>query len=162
MMFSSLNGQLRMAAVFGMFVGIVLVAGGCSGRPTLFGNPDPALRKTSTELAADAAKRFPYRGDAPRMQETRARAQVGYSLNRVEVVNFSNEDWQDVEVWVNGTYVCYVPKMESRKLKEIHFPMLFNERGQSFPMDNKQVRVEKVEIFRAGRLHEVVCHNADF
>ena len=37
---------------------------GCEGRSTLIPNSDPALRRTSTEFAADAAKRFPYPTDA--------------------------------------------------------------------------------------------------
>src|SRR5688572_25257157 len=73
---------------------------GCEGRPTIFPNPDPTLRKSSTELAADAAKRQ-YPADAPRVKQTNARAQVAYTLNRLEVLNFSGADWDGVEVWVN-------------------------------------------------------------
>jgi hypothetical protein len=135
---------------------------GCQGRPTLFANPDPSLRKTSTEFAADSAKRFPYKQAVPRVREEKARAQAAYDLNRLEVVNFSGKDWEGVEVWVNRKYVCYVPKLEDRKLKEVHFPMLFDESGKYFPMDNKRVRVEKVELFHAGVMHEVIVHNADF
>lgn len=129
---------------------------GCQGRPTLFPNPDPSLRKTSTQLAADAARRFPYKADAPHAVESSARAQVAYSLNRLEVLNFSDEDWSDVEVWVNRKYVCHVPKMESRKLKEVHFPMLYDETGAYFPFDNKQTRVETVEIFRDGTMYALI------
>jgi hypothetical protein len=135
---------------------------GCEGRPTLFPNPDPNLRHTSTELAADSARRFPYKADAPHAKEAKARAQVGYSLNRLEVVNFTGQDWDDVEVWVNRKYVCHVPKMETGKLKEVHFPMLFDEKGTYFPFDNLKTRVETVELYRNGTLYEIVCHNADF
>ena len=128
---------------------------GCQGRPTLFPNPDPSLRKTSTQLAADAARRFPYKADAPHAVETSARAQVAYSLNRLEVVNFSEEDWSDVEVWVNRRYVCHVPRMESRKLKEVHFPMLYDDTGAYFPFDNKEMRIETVELFRDGTMYAV-------
>jgi acyl-CoA thioester hydrolase len=34
---------------------------------------DPALRKTSTQFAADAARRFPYKADAPTAVEAQAR-----------------------------------------------------------------------------------------
>ena len=135
---------------------------GCQGRPTLFPNPDPTLRKTSTQLAADSARRFPYKAEAPHAVETSARAQVAYSLNRLEVVNFSDEDWSDVEVWVNRKYVCHVPRMESRKLKEVHFPMLYDEAGAYFPFDNKQTRVETVEIFRDGTMYAVTVKPADY
>ena len=135
---------------------------GCQGRPTLFPNPDPTLRKTSTQLAADSARRFPYKAEAPHAVESGARAQVAYSLNRLEVVNFSDEDWSDVEVWVNRKYVCHVPRMESRKLKEVHFPMLYDETGAYFPFDNKQTRVETVEIFRDGTMYAVTVKPADY
>lgn len=134
---------------------------GCEGTPTLFPNPDPNLRHTSTELAADAAKRFPYKAEAPRAREDKARAQVKYSMNRLEIVQFTGQDWDDVEVWVNRTYVCYVPKMQDRKLKEVHFPMLFNEKGNKFPFDNSKVRVERVEVLRDGTIYEVTSQVAE-
>ena len=141
--------------------GATLIAG-CQGRPTLFPNPDPTLRKTSTQLAADSARRFPYKAEAPHAVEESARAQVAYSLNRLEVVNFSDEDWSDVEVWVNRKYVCHVPRMESRKLKEVHFPMLYDETGTYFPFDNKETRVETVELFRDGTMYDVTVKPADY
>jgi hypothetical protein len=135
---------------------------GCQGRPTLFPNPDPTLRKTSTQLAADAARRFPYKAEAPHETAVNARAQVAYSLNRLEVVNFSGEEWTDVEVWVNRKYVCHVPKMEDRKLKEVHFPMLYDETGAYFPFDNKQTRVETVELFRDGTVYSLTVKPTDY
>ena len=149
-----------------MFVGGALVLGGSlalSGceQPTLFPNPDPSLRLTTSQLASDAAKRFPYHESAPHGVEPNARAQTAYTLNRLEIVNFSNEDWSDVEIWVNRKYVCHVPKMESRKLKEIHFPMLYDERGQHFPMDNRQTRVDLVEVYRDGKMYRVKVEVAD-
>ena len=145
------------AAVFG--TGMLV---GCEGQPTVFPNPDKSLRKSATQFAADAAKRHPFKADAPLLKEPKARAQVAYSLNRVEIVNFTEEDWSDVEVWVNRKYVCHIPKMESRKLKEVHFSMLFDDQGKFFPFDNKKMRVEKVEVYRGGKVYEIVSHNADY
>lgn len=139
-----------------------LLAAGCADRPTLVPNPDPNLRKTRSELSADAAQRFPYKANAPRSFEPRARAQVGYVVNRLEIVNFSGQDWQDVEVWVNGRYVCHVPRMEDRQLKEVHFPMLYDEDGRTFPTDNRRQRVEKVELYRDGTLYSIVCRPRDW
>jgi hypothetical protein len=140
---------------------VLLPAGGCANRPTLFANPDPNLRKTRDELAADASTRFPFKEHLPQAKEVKARAEAAYLLNRLEVVNFTGQDWTNVEVWVNRQYVCFVPVMEDRKLKEIHFPMLYDGAGRHFPMDNRQVRVEKVEILRDGTLYEIVCKPAD-
>src|SRR5690348_84769 len=98
---------------------------GCSGRAELFPNSDVSLRKPSTAFAADAAKRFPYKLDAPRAGQAEARAQVGYQLDVLEIVNLSNEEWNDVEVWVNQQYVVSLKKMEPHVLKRLTFQMLF-------------------------------------
>jgi hypothetical protein len=140
---------------------MIVAMAGCEGRPTIFPNPDPQLRKTSTQLAADAAKRHPYPADAPRVKQTQVRAQVAYSLNRLEVLNFSGSDWDGVEVWVNRKYVCYLPTMQAGKLKEVHFPMLYDDTGRYFPFDNRKERVESVELYRDGTVNEIVCGIAD-
>lgn len=140
----------------------LLFAAGCSDQPTLFENPDPQLRHTTKEWRADADNRFPYKADAPHQPQPKARAQVGYDLNRLEVLNFTGQDWDDVEVWVNRRYVCHVPHLQDRQLKEIHFPMLYDAQGNTFPTDNSKTRVEKVELYYNGVMYDVVCHNADW
>ncbi|MDW8263615.1 MAG: hypothetical protein RMJ35_13890, partial [Phycisphaerales bacterium] len=106
-----------MRHAFLMFLLAVLV--GCAQRPPIFLANDPALRRPSVELAADAVKRFPYKADAPRGGEAVGRAQVGYWLNVLEIVNLSDEDWNDVEVWVNKAYVAHLPSMPRGQLKTI-------------------------------------------
>lgn len=140
--------------------GLLLVAMvvGCSGRPELIPNSDKSLRKSSAELAADAARRFPYPTLAV-TGEAQARAQIGYALNRLEVVNLSDEVWTDVTIWVNGSYVVNLPTMTPRKLVSIPFQALFNETGQYFPLNNK--RIEKVEILREGKVYSVPSQLAD-
>ena len=144
-----------------VFAGICVLLVGCAGRPQIIPNSDPALRKTSAQFAADAAKRHPYKSDAPRGGQAQARAQVGYSLDVVEIANNSAEDWNDVEVWVNHDYVVYLPKMEHGKLKSIPFQMLFNGEGKSFPTDNSKVLVNTVEIYRDGKMWDVPKQQAD-
>lgn len=151
---------MRNGAMRGMlFVGMLLVGAmmlvGCAGRPSLIPNPDPALRKSSSEFAADAAKRFPYKADAPHGGEAVARSQVGYMLNRLDMSNLSDEDWMDVEIWVNQAYVVHLPAMEKGKLKRIPFQMLFNDQGQYFPLDNHQVLVERVQVYRDGVMYDI-------
>ena len=128
---------------------------GCSGRPTIIPNTDKSLRKTSAEFSADAAKRHPYKSDAPRGGEAVARATYGYTLNQLDVVNLSEEEWADVEIWVNGQYVVFLPKMEPKKLKTIAFQMLFDDKGNYFPLDNKKVQVKKVEAYRGGKMYDI-------
>src|SRR5438105_13363165 len=82
-------GTILIALV--ILLGMMLVIVGCSGRPEIFPNSDNLLNKTSTQFAADAARRFPYKLDAARAGEADARAQVGYVLDVLEIENFSDE-----------------------------------------------------------------------
>ena len=134
---------------------------GCAGRPSLLPNPDKELRKTSVQFAADAAKRQ-YPADGPRGGDAQAHASVDHGLgNKIEAVNLSDEAWNNVEVWVNQTYVVVVPNWPSKQLKVLHFQMLFDREGGSFPVDNKNIRVEKLEIVRDGKVYAVPTKLAD-
>jgi hypothetical protein len=132
---------------------------GCAGRPSLLPNSDPALRKTSTEFAVDAARRFPYKSDAPQGGDAIGRAQVGYMVMRVEIVNNSADDWKDVEVWLNQKYVVSIPDMPPHILKSLPFQMFFDDQGHYFP--TSQTIVKKVEIYRDGKMYNVPLQLAD-
>jgi hypothetical protein len=137
------------------------ITGGCSGRPALIPNPDKNLRKASAQFAADAAVRHPYKAEAPRGGEAIARSQVGYSLDRLDLVNLSQDAWTDVEIWVNQKYVVHLPKVEPNTLKIINFQMLFDEKGNYFPTDNKKVLISKVEVLKDGKMFEVPVRLGD-
>jgi len=145
------------------FIGIVAVAllAGCAGRPSLFPNSDKDLRKTSVAFAADAAKRN-YPATAPRGAEAQAQASVDHGIaNRIEVINLSDENWTNVELWVNEKYVVFIPNWPTRRMEQINFQMLYDRDGGSFPIDNKTIRVEKIEIFKDGKLQNVPTKLAD-
>ncbi|HYO10004.1 MAG TPA: hypothetical protein VER17_13620 [Tepidisphaeraceae bacterium] len=144
-----------------LIVATLMLLVGCAGRPSLLPNSDKNLRKTSAQLAADAAVRHPYKGDAPRGGEAIARASVGYTLNQVDVVNLSPDAWEDVEIWVNQQYVVHIPTMEPSKLKTLNFQMLFDDKGNSFPLDNKKVMVTKVEAYRGGKMFDIPVRLGD-
>src|SRR5688572_26224076 len=94
-------------AAVGLYVVCILVllqTAGCSGRPSLLPNSDPKLRKTSAQFSADAAKRHPFNASLPSGGEAKGRAQVGYGLDTVQVVNLSDEDWDNVELWINRKF----------------------------------------------------------
>ena len=134
---------------------------GCSGRPALIPNPDKNLRKASAQFAADAAVRHPYKAEIPRGGEAIARSQVGYSMDRLDLVNLSQEEWTDVELWVNEKYVIHLPKVEPNQLKLIQFQMLFDDKGNYFPTDNKKVLVSKVEVLKDGKMFDVPVRLGD-
>lgn len=131
--------------------GTMLMAG-CQ-RPTLLPNPDPSLRKTKSQLAADASQRC-YREYAPRAYEDKLRAQVAYIMRRLEILNFTEEDWNDVEVWVNQRYVCHLPQMQAHQLKVVDFAMLYDANGKTYPQLRHEL-IEKVEVYRDGKLYTV-------
>ena len=136
---------------------------GCEGRPSLIPNSDPNLRKTSTQFAADAAKRFPYKADAPRGGEANGRAQVGYSVNKLEIENLGDDDWDDVEIWVNRSYVVWLPKLKARpgKITAIPFQAIYNQDGHSFPTDNRKTLINSVEVYHDGKMYDVKKQLAD-
>src|SRR5947207_14128888 len=116
-----------------LLVALLLVGcAGCAGRPSLIPNADKSLRRTSAQFAADAAKRHPYKSDAPRGGEAVARAEVGYMLKQITIVNLSPQAWNDVELWVNQKYVVFVPVMEPNKLKTLNFQMMYDDQGNYF------------------------------
>lgn len=143
---------------------LILVAGvvaGCQGRAEIFPNSDKNLRKTAAEFAADAAKRHPYKSDAPRGGEAIARAQYGNWMNVLEITNLSADDWTDVEVWVNKSYVVYLPQMQRGVLKRIPFQALYNDAGAHFPTSTKKDHVKTVELYRDGQMWDVKVQLAD-
>ncbi|MDB5321978.1 MAG: hypothetical protein JWN40_3609 [Phycisphaerales bacterium] len=147
----------------GSVIGVLVVCGlaGCAGRPSLLPNRDKDLRKTSVAFAADAAKRS-YPESAPRGAEAQAQASVDHGLaNRIEVINLSDENWTNVELWVNGKYVVFIPNWPSRRMEQVNFQMLYDREGGSFPVDNKNVRVATIEIFVDGKLHAVPARLVD-
>jgi len=140
---------------------LVLAAGGCSGRPSLIPNSDKDLRRSSAQFAADAAKRLPYKADAPRGGEAIGRATVGYTLDQLDVVNLSQEEWNDLEIWVNQKYVVHLPKMLPNKLVTLNFQMIFDDKGDYFPTDNKKTLVNKVEMYKDGKMYEIPVRLGD-
>lgn len=153
----------RFVSVVPLVLVAVATAAGCAGRPQFVPNSDKRLNKTSTQYAADAAKRFPYKSDAPRAGTALARAQVGYQLDQFDVINLSSEPWTDVEVWVNQSYVVALPAMEPNVLKRVNFRMLYDANGNYFPLDNDkpQNRFQKVEILQGGKMYDVPVQLGD-
>src|SRR5688572_11776646 len=135
---------------------LALLTVGCSkAPPALLPNKDKDLRKSATAFAADARDRHPYTADAPRGGQAVARAQVGYTANQLEVVNLSADEWADVEIWVNQQYVVFIPRMKPHDLKVLNFRMLFDNKGNAFPMNNSSVRIQKVEAYRDGQMFDI-------
>lgn len=135
---------------------------GCAGQVSMFPNSDPALRKKPAQFAADAAKRS-YPADLPRGGESVGRAQVGYSLNVLEVSNLSDADWNDAEIWVNKRYVVSLPKVVAGapRVTSINFQMLYDERGQHFPTNNTKTLVQSVELVKDGKVYDIPFKMAD-
>lgn len=130
---------------------------GCAGRPTLLPPTDPSLRKTMTEFAADAAKRHPYKSDAPRGGDALARASIEYTFKSIQILNYSDTDWQDVEIWVNQNFVVFVPSIPHGKdgSKLIEFSMLFDDSGNYFKTENGKVVINSLEVFRDGKMYNI-------
>jgi hypothetical protein len=130
---------------------------------SLLPNSDKSLRRTPAQFASEAAKRT-YQVDLPDGGTARARAEVAYDLNTIQILNDSEEDWTDVEIWVNRKYVVHVPRIEAgrKRVKSLTFLMLYDDQGNPFPEgqpppDDRHAgdgpgRREVQDPTRAGRL----------
>ena len=149
-----------MASVCGGFVALtaLLALNGCmsDGRPTLIPNADPALRKTSAEFAADAAKRA-YPMDAPHASDTIARAQYNVMEKQFEVANLTNTDWQNVEVWLNQKYVVNVPQFDHNTGKTLDFGLFYDSDGHHFDTNFGNNPVRSLQIYQNGKMYDVVA-----
>lgn len=140
---------------------------GCAGRPSLIPNSDPTLQKTATEFAADAAKRHPYKADAERGGQALARGEVDYVADKVRLVNLSDVEWTNVEVWINGSHVVFLQHMEPKTTKAVDFQMFYDEKGQWFPTSNgsffkrEPISITRIELYRDGKLYDVKVTSAE-
>jgi len=139
------------------------VLAGCQGRTDLFPNSDKNLQKTSTEFAADAAKRFPFPESAPSGGNADGRVVVDLMLNRIQILNSSPEDWKEIDVWVNRTNVCHVPIIPTgkEKVETIMFSMLYDSSGNYFKTEGGKKPVNRVEILKDGKLYTIPLRLAD-
>jgi len=133
----------------------VVVSGGCQGRGALIPPSDPDLKKTAAQFAADSAKRQ-YPASAERGGELQAMASIDYGVfNRVEIMNLSDEDYDDVEIWMNEKYVFHASRWPAHSLKKVNFATLYDRDGEPFPMDNRKARISKIEVLKDGKLFNV-------
>ena len=133
---------------------MAMALAGCHDTPGFYPNQDVALRKPIGNYRMDAARRT-YPADAPRVRGLAARSQIGYVVKAVDVANLSDEDWNEVEVWVNKQYVCYLPRMEKGVLKSIPFDALYDGDGHHVPTGSRTFIVETVEVFFGGKLYDM-------
>lgn len=136
---------------------------GCEGRPSLLPNSDPALNKTSTQFAADAAKRFPYPFDADKAGKADGRVAIDLNLGKLQILNYSTEDWKNIDIWVNQGYVCHLPIISHTKdkVETLDFEMLYNSQGHYFGTRNGQNPVQQVEMVKDGKVYEIPLALAD-
>ncbi|HWE03457.1 MAG TPA: hypothetical protein VG326_13715 [Tepidisphaeraceae bacterium] len=141
----------------------VLMTIGCAGRPSLLPNSDPSLRRTSAQFAADAAKRHPFKSNAPSGGEAKVSAQYNLTFATVELLNYGNEDLDDVEVWVNRNWCCWIPKLEKGKVrvKTLPFQMLYDDSGNYFWTDNGKTPITTIDLFYGGKMFTVPFKMAD-
>ena len=136
----------------------VLTLAGCSildGRPTLLPNGNKALRKTPAEFAFDAAQRMPYPDDVPVGRSFDVGAEVDYTFDQVHLLNFSGQSFEDVEVWINESYVVHLPVLPDGDKQELPFRIFYGEGGEHFPTNNRTVQVDSLRLLVSGEAVQV-------
>jgi hypothetical protein len=142
----------------GALIGVAAI--GCEGTVSLLPATDSSLRKTPAAFAADAAKRQ-YESDAKKVPDTEFRADYALILRQIDLANISAQDWDNVEIWINGTYVVYVPHFEKKTDKTLYFTMFYDRNGRHFDTNFGQNPIKSLEVFRSGAMFSVVDHVAD-
>jgi hypothetical protein len=94
------SALVRFIALAVVSLAFALASGGCSGRVAIMPNSDKALNRTPAQFAADASRRT-YPAELPDGGKADARAQVAYEVDQIQLLNLSQEDWTDLELWVN-------------------------------------------------------------
>ena len=145
---------------------LVGVVSGCEGRTAILPNSDGQLNKSPVKFAVDAAKRH-YEADAPSGGEAEARGEANYTLKQLSIGNLSQEDWKDVEIWINQKYVVFLPSIpkfnKADGIRTIKFQMFYDNTGEHFPASlfSSKVIVDKLQIFRDGKMYDVPLRLAD-
>jgi hypothetical protein len=131
---------------------------GCTGdgSPTLIPNADPALRRTSTELAADSAKRS-YPASAPKDPKAIARADYSLMDRKFSLANTTDTDWKNVEVWINQEYVLTVPIFTRNSAETLNFELFYDQYGHHFQTYDGKNPVQSLQIYQQGKLYDVVA-----
>lgn len=137
---------------------LCLAIAGCQRNAVLLPNSDPTLNKPAKVFAEEAAKRFPYPADLERGGEASARAEIGYMVDVITLVNFSKTDWTDVELWVNKSYVIPLATLRSTsnegvKATRIPFKIIYNDHGEHFP--SQGATIDTLELKLNGKLYDV-------
>jgi hypothetical protein len=150
---------LALAVVTTVFA---LAGGGCNGRVAILPNSDKALNRTPAQFAAESAKRT-YPTEMTDGGTADARAQVAYEVDQINVLNLSQEDWTDLEIWVNRKYFLHLPRLEAgkKRVKTITFLMLYDDQGNPFPTNNMKQKIESLEMVRDGKKYTIPLVLAD-
>lgn len=154
---SAINRQTVRLSTLGI---IALVVMGCEGSVSLLPDADPELRQPPPVFAADAAKRQ-YEAGAQKIPDTDFRAQYGLILREIDLANISSEDWDNVEVWINHTYVLHLKHFDKKSDKTLYFAMFYDQAGHHFETDYGKNPIKSLEVFRGGNMYAVVDHVAD-
>lgn len=148
-------------------VAALLIAGCETNSSTLVPNPDHDLNKSMAKFSADAATRkYPATQSSSlaaisptQVQQAPFRGEVDYQLRVINIVNLSDTAWNNVEVWANGKYVCFVPTFPARMQRGVAFRILFSPDGDRPPL--RGLWLNKVELIKDGAIYSVPIFAAD-
>ena len=136
-----------------VLVAAVFLLGGCAKLGLTAGRPDaPAAPTTAgpTTAAADdapAAAGYPaYPDDLPLVGTAAARATVMHGKNALDLANLSKLPWRDARVWLNRRYSLPLAYLAPGKIERLKFEDFRDDKGATFPTDNRLVVVEELEL----------------
>jgi hypothetical protein len=148
------EGMFKRSLTTMTMLGGMLAATGCVEKPGSWPGIDPALGRPVDVIKADARGRG-YPQEAPRVRNMPSRAVVGYHLKQIDVANFSDADWNSVEVWVNQKYVAYLTTIRAGSLRTIRWDRMFDTEGNTPPRESHDFIINSIEVYFGGKLYDV-------
>lgn len=149
---------MKTACIVAAMVAGALAVGCASGTNRLNPNPEKSLQKKPQELVEYAAG-LEYPADAPRAEVSPIVAEIDYGIDVINLVNLGNEDFQDLDVWVNRQYVVKLASLPVGRQRGINFHILYDKDGQRAPV--KGVWIQSVELLRDGQMFPARLKIAD-
>jgi len=150
--------SVKMLVGWMVLLGLGCGLAGCAseGHTSFWANPDPVMRRSAATFAADAAKRS-YPATAPRGATATARAEFDQMMGRIDLVNLTAADVQNVEVWINQQYVVQIPTLKSQGDEKLDFEMFYDHDGHIFTTNSGKNPIKTIELYHDGQLFPVLA-----
>lgn len=102
-----------------------------------------------------------YPVELPLVGTAAARATVRYGRKSIDIANLSRVPWSEGRIWINRKYSAPLPVVAPGQICKLRMDWIRDETGSPFPVKQKDVFVDKVELV-LGDERTRVRHGLDY